>query len=227
MAAVMDIFSRLLNSIFNTQDKKWSEKLLGVSFTPFLSVGPMMFLPFGPPLKMLCTEHSGWKSHWGLLAQTYSRYTTTDTSHKRQVHHNRHLTQTAGTPPKTPHTNSQSTSMLCSIIPQTVWIGNVDSSVVWVLDHDWKVMCSSPCRSRVKTFFLRVNFLCRVLVWYPFHPPVTAVAHKRFQSFCQKCRWQVTPKYICGFAWTDEVTWHGAQLYGVHRTCWDGRTIKS
>ena len=151
----------------------------------------------------------------------------TPCSDLQQVHHHRHLTQTAGTPPKTPHTNSQSTSMLCSIIPQTVWIGNVDSSVVWVLDHDWKVMCSSPCRSRVKTFFLRVNFLCRVLVWYPFHPPVTAVAHKRFQSFWQKCRWQVTPKYICGFAWTDEVTWHGAQLYGVHRTCWDGRTIKS
>ena len=28
----------------------------------------------------------------------------------------------------------------------------------------------------------------------PFHPCVTAVAHKRPWSFCQKCRWQVTPK---------------------------------
>ena len=27
-----------------------------------------------------------------------------------------------------------------------------------------------------------------------FPPCVTAVAHKRPQSFCQKCRWQVTPK---------------------------------
>ena len=26
-------------------------------------------------------------------------------------------------------------------------------------------------------------------------PPVTAVAHKRPWSFCQKCRWQVTPKH--------------------------------
>ena len=32
------------------------------------------------------------------------------------------------------------------------------------------------------------------LIRCPFHPRVTAVAHKRPQSFCQKCRWQVTPK---------------------------------
>ena len=37
------------------------------------------------------------------------------------------------------------------------------------------------------------------------NPRVTAVAHKRPQSFCQNCRWQVTAKYIhapyaCGFA---------------------------
>ena len=30
-------------------------------------------------------------------------------------------------------------------------------------------------------------------------PPVTAVAHKRPQSFCHKCRWQVTPKHACTF----------------------------
>ena len=28
-----------------------------------------------------------------------------------------------------------------------------------------------------------------------FHPLVTAVALKRPRSFCQKCRWQVTPKH--------------------------------
>ena len=27
-------------------------------------------------------------------------------------------------------------------------------------------------------------------------PRVTAVARKRPRSFCQKCRWQVTPKYV-------------------------------
>ena len=33
------------------------------------------------------------------------------------------------------------------------------------------------------------------LIWCPFHSCVTAMACKRPQSFCQKCRWQVTPKY--------------------------------
>ena len=27
-------------------------------------------------------------------------------------------------------------------------------------------------------------------------PSVTAVARKRPRSFCQKCRWQVTPKHV-------------------------------
>ena len=34
------------------------------------------------------------------------------------------------------------------------------------------------------------------LIWCPFHPHVTAAARKRPQSFCQKCRWQVTPKHM-------------------------------
>ena len=50
---------------------------------------------------------------------------------------------------------------------------------------------------------------------YPFHPRVTAVAHKRPRSLCQKCRWQVTAKhaytYVCGFAWRDVV--HGCMVY--------------
>ena len=32
------------------------------------------------------------------------------------------------------------------------------------------------------------------LIRWPFHPHVTYVAGKRSRSFCQKCRWQVTPK---------------------------------
>ena len=41
-----------------------------------------------------------------------------------------------------------------------------------------------------------------------FYPRVTAVAHKRPRSFCQKCRWQVTPKhaytlYPAKLAWAD------------------------
>ena len=33
------------------------------------------------------------------------------------------------------------------------------------------------------------------LIRCPFHPRVTAVACKRPRSFCEKCRWQVTPKH--------------------------------
>ena len=53
---------------------------------------------------------------------------------------------------------------------------------------------SSPGRSGGRIFFSRVNFLCWLLFRYPFHPRVTAVVRKRSQSFCQKCRWQVTAK---------------------------------
>ena len=85
--------------------------------------------------------------------------------------------------------------------------------------HDWKVTGSNPCRSSRRIFFSKVNFLCWILFWYPFHPHVTTAAYERSLSFCQKCRWQVTAKH----AYTLR-TWlcmksHGAWLYGVHRTC--------
>ena len=81
--------------------------------------------------------------------------------------------------------------------------------------HDWKVVGSNPCGGGGRIFFSRVNFLCWVLFQYPFHPCVTVVAHKRSQSFCQKCRWQVTAKHPCTiclcFAWSDMV--HGCVVY--------------
>ena len=74
--------------------------------------------------------------------------------------------------------------------------------------HDWKVVGSNPCRGGGRIFFSRVNFLCWVLFQYPFHPCVTVVAHKRSQSFCQKCRWQVTAKHPCTICLClHEVTW--------------------
>ena len=33
------------------------------------------------------------------------------------------------------------------------------------------------------------------LIPCPFHPHVTAVERKKNRSYCQKCRWQVTPKH--------------------------------
>ena len=87
---------------------------------------------------------------------------------------------------------------------------------------DWKVTGSNPCRS---IFFSRVNFLCWLLFCYPFHPRVTAGAHKRPQSFCWKCRWQVTAKYACTLPMWLCTKWHGAWFYGVHRTCRDGSSF--
>ena len=52
------------------------------------------------------------------------------------------------------------------------------------------------------------------LIRCPFHPPVTAVARKRHRSFCQKCRWQVTPKHAytvdpTKFEWADYAALQG------------------
>ena len=60
---------------------------------------------------------------------------------------------------------------------------------------DWKVTGLTPCRSRGRIFFSRVDFLCWLLFRYPFQPYVTAVARKRSKSFCQKCRWHVLAKH--------------------------------
>ena len=85
--------------------------------------------------------------------------------------------------------------------------------------HDWKVAGLNPCRSGRRIFFSRVNFLCWLLFRYLFHPCVTAVAHKRSWSFCQKCRWQVTAKHAYTLHMWLCMMWHGAWLYGVHGTC--------
>ena len=68
------------------------------------------------------------------------------------------------------------------------------------------------CWSGRTIFFSRVNFLYLLLFWYPLHPYITAVAHKRSWSFCQKCRkWQVTAKHTCTphmWLWIKTVNWY-------------------
>ena len=86
-------------------------------------------------------------------------------------------------------------------------VGSGDSSVVRAQDS-W-----SKGRG-----FSRVNFLCWLLFRYPFHPRVTAVARKRPRSFCSKRRWQVTAKHAHTWRMWLCMKWHGAWLYGVHRT---------
>ena len=91
--------------------------------------------------------------------------------------------------------------------------------------RDRKVAGSNPCRSGGRIFFSRVNFLCWLLFRYPFHLRVTAVARKRPRSFRQKCRWQVTAKHAYTLRMWLCMKWHGAWLYGVHRTRRDGSTF--
>ena len=91
--------------------------------------------------------------------------------------------------------------------------------------RDRKVAGSNPCRSGGRIFFSRVNFLCWLLFQYPFHPHVTTVACKRPQSFCQKCRWQVTAKHAYTLHMWLCMKWHGAWLYGVHRMRRDGSSF--
>ena len=54
---------------------------------------------------------------------------------------------------------------------------------------------------------------------------VTAVARKRSRSFCQKCRWQVTAKHASTLRMWLCMKWHGAWLYGVHRTRREGSNV--
>ena len=66
----------------------------------------------------------------------------------------------------------------------------------WSTTRDWKVVSSNPIRSGRKMFFSRVNFVCQLLFGARF-TPVLLQWHvtNRPQSFCQKCKWQVTPKH--------------------------------
>ena len=98
---------------------------------------------------------------------------------------------------------------------------------------NWANVCSPNILRTVRRTMIR--FLIELLVrrtWfgqsklyfvlkfrYPFHPRVTTVARKRSRSFCQKCRWQVTAKHAYTLRMWLCMKWHGAWLYGVHRTC--------
>ena len=55
--------------------------------------------------------------------------------------------------------------------------------------------CEFESRHERRESLLLQNKLCVLtLIRCLFHPCVTAVACRRPRSFCQKCRWQVTPK---------------------------------
>ena len=54
-------------------------------------------------------------------------------------------------------------------------------------------------QERRENFLLHSQLCALTLIQCPFHPRVIAVARKRPRSFCQNCRWQVTPKHAYAF----------------------------
>ena len=87
--------------------------------------------------------------------------------------------------------------------------------------RDQKVEGSSPGRSGGRIFISRVNFLCRLLFRYQFHPRVTSVARKRSRSFCQKCRLQVTANHTCTLRMWCRIRWHCKVVHScmVYKEC--------
>ena len=73
--------------------------------------------------------------------------------------------------------------------------------------RDWKVAGSNSCWSGGRIFFSRVDFLCWLLLRYPFHTRVTAVkdpGHSA-ESAYGTLQLNTHAPYVCGFAWSDMV----------------------
>ena len=105
--------------------------------------------------------------------------------------------------------------------PSSRQLGSGDSSLSQWWERrtrDWKVAGSNPCWSGGRIFFSRVNFLCWLLFRYPFHPRVTAV--EKTPVILRKAQpgWHVTAKHAYTLRMWLCMKWHGAWLYGVHRT---------
>ena len=67
------------------------------------------------------------------------------------------------------------------------------------LTRDRKVVSSNPWQERGENFLLQSQLCVLTLIQCLFQPHVTAVARKIPRSFCQKCKWQVTPKHAYTF----------------------------
>ena len=87
-----------------------------------------------------------------------------------------------------------------------VLCGNWDSLLVKHWTRDARGCKFESWQEWWEKFLLKLAFCADFLMSIPFR--VTAVACKRPQSLCQKCRWQVTPKHTCTLdsvksAWAD------------------------
>ena len=100
-----------------------------------------------------------------------------------------------------------------------------DSSVVWAPDSWLKGCRFESLQERRESFLFHGQLSVLTLISVSSSTLVTAVACKRSQSFCQKCRWQVTAKHTCTLRMSLCMKWQGAWLYGVHRSRWDGSSF--
>ena len=75
-----------------------------------------------------------------------------------------------------------------------MWGSILNSLLVESRTSHRKVARSNPGLSGGRIFFSR-QLSVLTLIRCPFHPRVTIVARKRPRPFCQKCRWQITPKH--------------------------------
>ena len=118
-------------------------------------------------------------------------------------------------------------TVLCSGDYTLATLGSGCSSVVrapdsWLKDRGFKSLLE-----QLDNFLLQDKLSVLTLILVSIPPRVTAVARKRPRSFCQKCRLQVTAKTRVHLTYTLWLCmkWHGAWLYSVHRTRWDGSSF--
>ena len=72
--------------------------------------------------------------------------------------------------------------------------GHLDETTI--VSDSWLKGCEIKSRhGQPENFLLQSHFSVLTFIRCPFHPSVAAVPRKRPRSFCQKCRWQVTPKH--------------------------------
>ena len=90
---------------------------------------------------------------------------------------------------------SQQTAHCHQLINRPATHGSQDSLLVKVLDSELKGYELKPWHKGLENFLLQTCLCVLTLIRCLFHPRVTTVARKRPQSFCQKCRWQVTCKH--------------------------------
>ena len=78
-----------------------------------------------------------------------------------------------------------------SISQSLIW----DSVLIERQTHDQMVASSNPSRSSRNMFFCRVNFVCWPLFSGHLTPVLPQWLVKDPSLFCQKLRWQITPKH--------------------------------